>query len=86
MMRSPLSLWLIPTCGGALGPPKRKPLMLKEVVLYEGLGEKKVHSFLCNHHCKIAESEFGFCGLRQNQGGSSTPTSTANSLQRTSIP
>jgi len=43
--------------------------MSKEAMLYESLGEKKVHCFLCSHHCKIADSEFGFCGVRQNQGG-----------------
>jgi hypothetical protein len=43
--------------------------MLKEAMLYKGLGEKKVHCFLCSHHCKIEESEFGFCGVRQNLEG-----------------
>lgn len=43
--------------------------MLKEAMLYESLKDKKVHCFLCSHHCKIAESEFGFCGVRQNRGG-----------------
>jgi pyruvate formate lyase activating enzyme len=43
--------------------------MLKEAMLYKSLAEKKVHCFLCSHHCKIAESEFGFCGVRQNQEG-----------------
>jgi len=44
-------------------------VMLKEAMLYESLGENKVHCFLCSHHCKIAESEFGFCGVRQNREG-----------------
>ena len=43
--------------------------MLKEAMLYKTLGEKKVHCFLCSHHCKIGESEFGFCGVRRNQEG-----------------
>lgn len=43
--------------------------MLKEGVLYKGLGEKKVHCFLCSRHCKIEESEFGFCGVRENREG-----------------
>jgi pyruvate formate lyase activating enzyme len=43
--------------------------MLKEALFYESSGDKKVHCFLCSHHCKIAESKFGFCGVRQNQEG-----------------
>ncbi|MFH1552024.1 MAG: AmmeMemoRadiSam system radical SAM enzyme [Candidatus Omnitrophota bacterium] len=30
---------------------------------------KKVHCFLCAHHCKISEDGFGFCGMRQNVKG-----------------
>jgi pyruvate formate lyase activating enzyme len=43
--------------------------MLKEAMLYKGLDKKNVHCFLCSHHCKIGESEFGFCGVRQNLEG-----------------
>jgi len=43
--------------------------MLKEALLYEPLGDNKVHCFLCNHHCKIAESRSGFCRVRQNRDG-----------------
>jgi pyruvate formate lyase activating enzyme len=42
---------------------------MKEAMLYEPTKDGKIHCFLCNHHCKIADSEFGFCGVRQNQGG-----------------
>jgi pyruvate formate lyase activating enzyme len=43
--------------------------MLKEAVLYEKLGNGKVHCFLCSHHCRIAPDQFGICGVRQNQNG-----------------
>jgi len=43
--------------------------MKKEARLYEKLENKLVHCYLCNHHCKIAEQKFGFCGVRQNIDG-----------------
>lgn len=38
-------------------------------MLYEVLADGMVHCFLCHHHCRIAESKFGFCGVRQNRKG-----------------
>ena len=43
---------------------------MKEAMLYEKLSGKKVHCYLCAHHCKIAPGRVGFCGVRQNQEGS----------------
>ena len=43
--------------------------MKKEAMLYEKLEDKKVHCKLCSHHCEIAESKYGFCGVRKNIGG-----------------
>jgi pyruvate formate lyase activating enzyme len=43
--------------------------MIVEARLYEILDDKKVHCYLCNHHCRIKDSKFGFCGVRQNRGG-----------------
>ncbi|MEW5758890.1 MAG: AmmeMemoRadiSam system radical SAM enzyme [Candidatus Omnitrophota bacterium] len=43
--------------------------MKKEAMLYEKLDNKFVHCFLCNHNCKIADSKFGICGVRQNIAG-----------------
>lgn len=43
--------------------------MIVEAKLYEVIGDQKVHCYLCNHHCKITDSKFGFCGVRQNRGG-----------------
>jgi len=43
--------------------------MIKKAMLYEGFGEKKVHCFLCHHHCRIADSKFGVCGVRENREG-----------------
>jgi pyruvate formate lyase activating enzyme len=43
--------------------------MKKEAMLYEKLDSKSVHCYLCAHHCKIANSKFGICGVRQNIDG-----------------
>jgi len=43
--------------------------MNKEALLYEKLENNQVHCYLCNHHCRIAEGKFGFCGVRQNING-----------------
>ncbi|WP_240194287.1 AmmeMemoRadiSam system radical SAM enzyme [Desulfopila inferna] len=46
--------------------------MLKEAMLYErmeGKEDNRVHCFLCNHHCKISDSKFGICRVRQNRNG-----------------
>ncbi len=43
---------------------------MKEALLYEKLDKNQVHCYLCAHHCRIAEGKFGFCGVRQNIGGS----------------
>ena len=42
---------------------------MKQALLYEKLKDKLVHCYLCNHHCRIAEGKFGFCGVRQNIDG-----------------
>lgn len=42
---------------------------MKEAILYEKLKDKLVHCHLCSHSCRIAEGKFGFCGVRQNIGG-----------------
>ncbi len=42
---------------------------MKEALLYEKSGNNLVHCFLCAHQCRIAEGKFGFCGVRQNIGG-----------------
>jgi pyruvate formate lyase activating enzyme len=43
--------------------------MIKEAMLYRALENKVVECFLCNHRCRIGESKFGFCGVRQNKEG-----------------
>ena len=43
--------------------------MIKEAMLYERLEGKTVRCNLCAHRCKIAESKYGFCGVRRNEGG-----------------
>jgi len=42
---------------------------MKEALLYEKIEGLSAHCFLCNHHCKIKNSEFGFCGVRENKEG-----------------
>ncbi len=42
---------------------------MKEAMLYEREDESKVHCFLCNHHCRIKDGKYGFCGVRQNLEG-----------------
>jgi pyruvate formate lyase activating enzyme len=44
--------------------------MKKEAMLWEKLDEKKVHCCLCAHECRIAENQYGICGVRQNTEGS----------------
>lgn len=43
--------------------------MSKEAVLYEPIEGNRIHCFLCHHHCKIADSRYGLCRVRQNMGG-----------------
>jgi len=43
--------------------------MIKEALLWEKLDRERVHCYLCAHECKIAESRFGICGVRQNREG-----------------
>ncbi|HPD60780.1 MAG TPA: AmmeMemoRadiSam system radical SAM enzyme [Thermodesulfobacteriota bacterium] len=43
--------------------------MMREAMLYNKLEDQKVACYLCNHHCRIADMQFGICGMRQNQAG-----------------
>lgn len=43
--------------------------MKREAMLYEKLDEKLVHCHLCSHRCKIKNSKFGICRVRQNIDG-----------------
>jgi pyruvate formate lyase activating enzyme len=43
--------------------------MRKEAMLYEKLAGGEVRCFLCSHRCKIADSKYGFCGVRKNEAG-----------------
>jgi len=43
--------------------------MIREAMLYRALENNRVDCFLCHHRCRIAESKFGFCGVRQNREG-----------------
>jgi pyruvate formate lyase activating enzyme len=40
--------------------------MKKEAMLFEKLPDESVHCFLCAHHCRIHNHDFGFCRVRQN--------------------
>jgi pyruvate formate lyase activating enzyme len=43
--------------------------MPKEAMLYEAVDGKKVNCLLCNHRCRIANSRFGLCNVRENREG-----------------
>ncbi|MBN1273815.1 MAG: AmmeMemoRadiSam system radical SAM enzyme [Candidatus Aminicenantes bacterium] len=43
--------------------------MRKEAYLYKQEEGTDVSCFLCSHRCRVAESKFGVCGVRQNRGG-----------------
>ena len=43
--------------------------MRKEAMLYNKLEDDKVECFLCAHHCRIADSKYGICGVRKNEKG-----------------
>ena len=43
--------------------------MKKEAMLYKRLPDGSAECFLCSHRCKIADSKYGFCGVRQNLDG-----------------
>jgi pyruvate formate lyase activating enzyme len=43
--------------------------MKKEAMFYEKLDNKQVRCYLCAHRCRIANSRFGICGVRQNEEG-----------------
>lgn len=42
---------------------------MKEALFYTCLENQGVHCQLCAHNCRILESKFGFCGVRQNISG-----------------
>ena len=42
---------------------------VKEAVLYEKGEDRKVHCFLCSHHCTIPDGKVGICQVRENTGG-----------------
>ncbi len=42
---------------------------MKEAYLYEKSDNKSVHCFLCGHHCRIQDNNFGNCRARQNISG-----------------
>ena len=43
---------------------------MKEAMLYRRLDDQKVHCNLSHHRCRISDSKFGICGVRQNRAGS----------------
>ena len=43
--------------------------MIREAMLYERQEGGRVRCRLCSHRCRISDGRFGFCGVRQNRGG-----------------
>ncbi|HHX64668.1 MAG TPA: AmmeMemoRadiSam system radical SAM enzyme [Chloroflexi bacterium] len=42
---------------------------MKEARLWHSLEDTTLRCVLCAHRCRIADNDFGICGVRQNQGG-----------------
>jgi len=42
---------------------------MKEAMLYQRLDGKRVKCALCSHRCLILDRKRGFCGVRENRGG-----------------
>ena len=42
---------------------------MKEALLYERLGDGRVHCHLCGHHCVIQPGDHGVCQVRENRDG-----------------
>ncbi len=43
--------------------------MKKEAMLYEKTADRQVECHLCSHLCRLQETKFGICGVRQNLDG-----------------
>jgi len=43
--------------------------MKKEAMLYEKNGNGELHCYLCSHHCRLKDGEWGACGVRSSSGG-----------------
>jgi len=55
---------------GALSGPSLKGVLRHEAKFWEKLDDKKVKCVLCPRECQVADVERGYCGVRENQGGS----------------
>ena len=42
---------------------------MKEALLYESLGEKRIRCNLCEHRCIITDGKLGVCNVRENRNG-----------------
>jgi pyruvate formate lyase activating enzyme len=42
---------------------------MKEAMLYESLGDKRIRCNLCEHRCIIADGKLGVCNVRENRNG-----------------
>ena len=42
---------------------------MREVLLYEAMGNKSLRCKTCRHYCLIPEGSYGFCGVRKNISG-----------------
>ncbi len=55
--------------GGALGPAGEDSRYIAEAAFYEKLAHKKIKCKLCPRECVIDDRERGYCGVRENRGG-----------------
>ncbi|HOX36362.1 MAG TPA: AmmeMemoRadiSam system radical SAM enzyme [Candidatus Brocadiia bacterium] len=45
------------------------PVSDHEAMAYRKLDEKRIECLLCPRNCRVADMERGYCGVRENQGG-----------------
>ena len=55
---------------GALEGPELRGVIRHEAMFWEKLEERRVKCVLCPRECQVADVERGYCGVRENQGGS----------------
>ncbi len=49
--------------------PPEDAQFVKEALYYEKLGSLRVKCILCPRECRVADLERGYCGVRENRGG-----------------
>jgi len=61
---------LIKTAWANADEPAKKGPVLKEVMFYEKLQDNKIKCLICPRVCVVSEDKRGYCGNKENRGGS----------------